>query len=82
VPGAVVGLGEPATVRGLALAGVPVLPAVTPEQVHRAWAALPADTAVVLMTPAAFEALGTAATALDGPLVAVIPGVGEGSEPK
>jgi len=80
VRGAVVALGEPATVRGFALAGVPVLPAVTPEQVRRTWAGLPAGTAVVLVTQAAFDVLGTAATAPDGPLVAVIPGTGDGSE--
>jgi len=40
MPGGVVALGEPATVRGLALAGVRVIPAETPAQVRRAWATL------------------------------------------
>ena len=71
--GGIVALGEPATVRGFALAGVQVLPAVTAEEVGRAWAALPAGTAVVLLTRAASEALGAVAAAPDGPLIAVIP---------
>ena len=58
MPGGVVALGEPATVRGLALAGVRVLPAVTPDEVRRTWAALPAGTGVVLLTRAASDALG------------------------
>jgi len=73
VLGGIVALGEPATVRGFALAGVRVLPAVTAEEVGRAWAALPAGTAVVLLTGAASEALGAAAAAPHGPLIAVIP---------
>ena len=73
MPGGVVALGEPATVRGLALAGVRVIPAETPAQVRRAWATLPAGTAVVLLTPLAFGALGAAAETTSGPMVAVIP---------
>jgi len=75
-----VAVGEPAAVRGFALAGVLVLPAVTAEEVRRAWAAVPAGTAVVLLTRAASEALGAAAAAPHGPLIAVIPTQGRGDE--
>ena len=62
-----------AAVRGFALAGVLVLPAVTAEEVRRAWAAVPAGTAVILLTRTASEALGAVAAAPHGPLIAVIP---------
>lgn len=75
MPGGVVALGAPATVRGLALAGVRVIPAETPDQVRRTWAALPPGIVVVLLTRSAFDALGPAAAASEGPMVAVIPAV-------
>lgn len=50
-------LGERARVECFALAGAVVCPAESPEEVRRAWAALPGDVAVVVLTPAAADAL-------------------------
>ena len=50
-------LGEDARIAGFALAGVPTLVAETAEDVRRAWAELPADVVLVLLTPAAAAAL-------------------------
>lgn len=55
--GAVVVLGEPALVAGYALAGATVITAVDPAEARRAWANLPADTALVILTVAAAQAL-------------------------
>jgi vacuolar-type H+-ATPase subunit F/Vma7 len=57
--GQVVVLGEPVRVMGYALAGVLAIEA-EGEQVVRAWASLPADTSLVVLTPAAARALGPA----------------------
>ena len=78
-PGAVAGgriaaIGEPVALQGFALAGVAVLPAVTPEQARARWAALPRDVALVLLTPAADAALAELAYPVVGPLVATLPG--------
>ncbi len=51
-------LGEPPRVDGWALAGAVVVPAPGEDDVRAAWAALPDDVAVVIVTPAAAEALG------------------------
>jgi vacuolar-type H+-ATPase subunit F/Vma7 len=51
-------LGEEARVAGFALAGALPLPAEDPDGVRRAWRDLPADVALVLLTPAAAAALG------------------------
>lgn len=54
----VVALGEEALVRGYALAAVQVVSADCPEDVVAAWERLPADVAVLLLTPMASAALG------------------------
>lgn len=73
--GTVAAIGARTDVGGLALAGVDVLVAEDPEAVRRAWRALPATVALVLLTPAAAEALGDAVTAPvpDRPLTVVMP---------
>lgn len=56
--GTVAAVGEHMRVRGLALAGVDVFEAERAEDVREAWWALPDDVSLVLLTPAAAEALG------------------------
>jgi vacuolar-type H+-ATPase subunit F/Vma7 len=53
-------IGEPSRVVGFALAGAEVCPADGPEAVRAAWTGLAADVAVVVLTPAASDALGDA----------------------
>ncbi|MGA2932171.1 MAG: hypothetical protein ABSE98_08815 [Acidimicrobiales bacterium] len=60
--GQVVVLGEPARVMGYALAGALVIEA-EGEEVARAWAVLPPETSLVVLTPAAARALDQAALA-------------------
>jgi vacuolar-type H+-ATPase subunit F/Vma7 len=48
--GSVAAIGEDALIRGFALAGVLVLPAAEPAEVAAAWAQLPADVDVVILT--------------------------------
>jgi vacuolar-type H+-ATPase subunit F/Vma7 len=50
-------IGEPARVQGFALAGAEVCPATEPDDVRAAWAGLATDVAVVVLTPAAADAL-------------------------
>ncbi|MEV0173553.1 V-type ATP synthase subunit F [Streptomyces sp. NPDC050803] len=66
-------IGERPRVIGLATAGVMVFPAPDPRAVRAAWDRLPADVGLVVVTPAAADALGP--QALDGqePLLAVMP---------
>ncbi|MFH9860418.1 hypothetical protein [Streptomyces sp. NPDC017202] len=56
--GRVAALGERSRVAGLALAGALVLAADDPEAVRRAWRSLPDGVDLVILTPAAAEALG------------------------
>jgi vacuolar-type H+-ATPase subunit F/Vma7 len=69
----VVALGSEADVAGMALAGVEVLPALTAVETHRAWDALPAEVAVVLLTQQAAEDLGDARLSPRSPLSVVLP---------
>ncbi|MCB2176529.1 MAG: V-type ATP synthase subunit F [Actinomycetales bacterium] len=68
--GTVAVVGEAALVEPYALAGARVLPAGTPEEVRAVWRDLADDVLVVLLTPAARDALGEPA---DGPMTAVLP---------
>ncbi|MGZ8437163.1 MAG: hypothetical protein ACXWXR_01320 [Candidatus Limnocylindrales bacterium] len=54
----VVVLGEPGRVGGFRLAGVTVIDADGPDEVGRAWAALPTDTTLLILTPKAAEVVG------------------------
>lgn len=71
--GRVVVIGETARVTGFALAGASVYCAESAKDVRQAWAALPADAAVVILTGKAADALGGAAMAEDRVLIAVMP---------
>ena len=53
----IVAIGEGGRLRGFALAGVDVAAAADPAGARTAWAALPADVALVILTPAAHAAL-------------------------
>ncbi|MGV9632382.1 V-type ATP synthase subunit F [Streptomyces sp. NPDC003487] len=73
--GRVAALGERARVAGLALAGVDVLVADDAEAVRRVWRSLPEGVDLVILTPAAAEALkpDSAAAGSHRPLIAVMP---------
>lgn len=60
--GQVVVLGEPARVMGYALAGALAIEA-EGKEVARAWASIPSDTTLVVLTPSAARALGQAVLA-------------------
>jgi vacuolar-type H+-ATPase subunit F/Vma7 len=66
-------IGERERVEGFRLAGVAVLAAAGPAQAREAWAALPGDTAVVILTPAAAAALTAELAAAPRVLPAVLP---------
>lgn len=66
-------LGEVSRVSAWALAGAALLPAEDPDQVRAAWAGLPPDVAVVLLTPAAATALADALCEPVGPMTVVLP---------
>lgn len=68
--GIVAVLGEPPRVEAWALAGAVVVAAAGPDDVRRAWDALPPDVEVVILTPAAAGVLGTA---VQDRLVVVLP---------
>jgi vacuolar-type H+-ATPase subunit F/Vma7 len=65
-------LGAPAVVRGWGLAGLLVVGAPDAAAALAGWAALPADVSLVIVTPAAAEALGARLDGTDR-LVAVLP---------
>lgn len=67
----VAAIGADVLVRGLALAGVLVLPAEEPDAVRDAWRDLPSDVGLVLLTPDAAACLGDEVDR--GPMVAVMP---------
>lgn len=73
VPRDVAALGEPALLEGFKLAGAKVYAAATDDEVRSAWAALPEQTGVVLLTQRAAGALGTAVADPHSPLTAVLP---------
>jgi hypothetical protein len=51
--GRIVLLGEPIAIDEFALAGATLMPAQDADSAHRAWAALPADVSVVILTASA-----------------------------
>ena len=57
MPGRVAAIGEESRVGGFALAGALTVPARTADEARTAWAALPPDVALVVLTAAAAEAL-------------------------
>lgn len=66
-------LGERVRVEGYELAGAMVLPADTPEEVGAAWAALPPEVAVVVLTPDAAACLEGEQAGGPGVLTVVMP---------
>lgn len=56
-PTAVAALGAPEALAGYELAGARLVPARSPEEIRLAWDRLPADTAVVILTPQAAAVL-------------------------
>jgi len=70
--GRVAALGEGTRVAGFGLAGALIRVAENPDEVRDAWRALPGDVAVVVLTPAAAEALG-AERERGWPLTVVMP---------
>lgn len=71
--GRVVAIGEEARIMGFALAGVLICPAADADTVRAAWRDLQPDDALVILTPAAAEALGADAIRNRPPLTAVMP---------
>jgi vacuolar-type H+-ATPase subunit F/Vma7 len=66
-------IGEPARVRGFALAGADVLPAATPGEVIARWEALDADVGLLVLSPDARAALRARLTERPRLLWAVMP---------
>jgi vacuolar-type H+-ATPase subunit F/Vma7 len=71
--GRVVVIGEETAVAGYALAGAVVVPVEDAPAVCDAWDALAADVEVVVLTPRAARALGSARTGTMHPLTVVMP---------
>ncbi|WP_257232339.1 hypothetical protein [Streptomyces sp. Rer75] len=71
--GRVAALGERTRVAGLALAGVTVVAAEEPDAVREAWRALAPGTELVILTPAAADALGPGPLEGVRPLTVVMP---------
>ena len=67
--GRIAAIGADPAVRGFGLAGALILPAEDPDGARAAWLALPADVEVVILTPAAAQAIGP----VGGPLTVVVP---------
>jgi vacuolar-type H+-ATPase subunit F/Vma7 len=73
MPDTVVALGEQALLEGFRLAGAGVRAAETDDEVRRVWAVLPPSAVVVILTPRAAEALGTALADPRSPMTVVLP---------
>ncbi|CAM5720568.1 V-type ATP synthase subunit F [Streptomyces antimycoticus] len=71
--GRVVAVGEWTRVAGFVLAGVTVVAAEEPDAVREAWRALPPGAALVILTPAAADALGQVLVESTRPLTVVMP---------
>ena len=69
----VAAIGERERVQGFGLAGALTREAATPAEVRRAWSELPDDVAVVVLTPAAAQALATGQRRGTVPLTVVLP---------
>jgi vacuolar-type H+-ATPase subunit F/Vma7 len=66
-------IGEQTRVAGLALAGVTVLAAEQPDAVREAFAALPGEVTLLIVTPAAADTLGRDVLDRTCPLTVVMP---------
>jgi vacuolar-type H+-ATPase subunit F/Vma7 len=66
-------IGESARTAGFALAGALVFPAETRDEARAAWSSLPADVAVLVLTPRAAAWLGAAPRTRHEVLLVVMP---------
>lgn len=66
-------IGEQALLDGFRLAGVSVFAGSTDEEIRRAWTALPANTAIVILTPRSAHALESAMADPRSPMTVVLP---------
>ena len=73
MPDIVAALGEQALLEGFRLAGASIVAAETDDDVRRAWAQLPGNAAVVILTPRAAGALGAVLADPHSPLTVVLP---------
>lgn len=71
--GGLVVLGEAARVKGFALAGATTIAAGDRSAIERAWADLPAETSLVVLTPAAAAVLGGRVLERGGVLTVTMP---------
>lgn len=71
--GQIAAVGERDRVEGFALAGVTVVPAEDPDAVRDAWRGLPGEVVLVIVTPAAADALGPELETSSLPLAVVMP---------
>jgi vacuolar-type H+-ATPase subunit F/Vma7 len=71
--GRIVAIGEEARIMGFALAGVVICPAADAAAVRAAWRDLRSDDALIILTPAAAEAVGDETARTRPPLTAVMP---------
>lgn len=69
----VAAIGGQPQVEGFALAGARIYPADDPERIRAAWRDLPETVAIVILTPAAADALGDDRLAPHAPLTVVMP---------
>lgn len=73
MPGTIAAIGEPALLDGFRLAGVVVYPGSTDEEIRSAWTALPANTAIVILTPRSAHALEPDLTDPRSPMTVLLP---------
>jgi vacuolar-type H+-ATPase subunit F/Vma7 len=66
-------IGERPTVAGFGLAGARVYPARDPAEVQAVWSALPPTVSILILTPAAADALRGLPAPARGPLTVVMP---------
>lgn len=66
-------IGESVRTAGFALAGALVFPAENADEVREAWSSLPADVAILVLTPRAASWLGAAPRTRHDVLVVVMP---------
>ena len=73
MPDIVAALGEQALLQGFRLAGASILAAETDDDVRAAWAAMPRNAKVVILTPRAAGALAAVLADPQSPLTVVLP---------
>jgi vacuolar-type H+-ATPase subunit F/Vma7 len=72
VPETIAAIGEQTLLAGFRLAGVSVFAASTTEEIRRAWTALPAHTAIVILTPRSAHALAPVMADPRSPMTVVL----------